>query len=257
MDGFGYKNWSDTSYDSSPPTYGSDDPYGFQGDSRRHSMKSSLSSTNMRSSGGDEYNFEINGDDDDDSPDYRSKPKSTRFTAASVPSNTRRMSQEERMKDILDRNRRESVASLAKTDPPPETYISMIKSSWDEAIGGGDGSERNSDASLYETLNKVTANADARGNSIRRESNANLGYGSYNNNGGAVSPLSDREEDSFNISAADFEVCYLISFIRVNMVSYSYNYNYFNLLGVCHRLVLLLRANLKKKLLQHEIEDNL
>jgi len=206
MDGFGYKNWSDTSYDSSPPTYGSEDPYGFQGDSRtgRQSMKSSLSSTNMRSSGGDEYNFEINGDDDDDSPDYHTKSKSsTRFTAAAVPANTRRMSQEERMKEILDRNRRESVAGLAKTEPPPETYISMIKSSWDEAIGG-DGSERNSDASLYETLNKVTANADSRGNSNsnRRDSN---GYG--RDNGGAVSPLSDKEDDSFNLSAADFEVC--------------------------------------------------
>ena len=187
MENFGYKNWNDTSYDSSPRTGGSSDPYGFQNE------QSSYGQSNNRSTGGDAYDFDITGDGDD-SPEYHtsSRRKSTMSsTQASFPS--RRMSTEDRMKEILERNRKESVESIRSE--PPEEYISMIKSSWDDAVG-----VRASDASLYETLHKAVDSS----NEVSR--------------GVLMSPLSDRD-DSFNISDADFEVSVLYTILCFSLLS--------------------------------------
>ena len=190
MENFGYKNWNDTSYDSSPRTGGSSDPYGFQNEQSSYGQSRQ---NNNRSTGGDAYDFDITGDGDD-SPEYHtsSRRKSTMSsTQASFPS--RRMSTEDRMKEILERNRKESVESIRSE--PPEEYISMIKSSWDDAVG-----VRASDASLYETLHKAVDSS----NEVSR--------------GVLMSPLSDRD-DSFNISDADFEVSVLYTILCFSLLS--------------------------------------
>jgi len=191
MDGFGYKNWQDDSYDSSTR---SSDPYGFQEDNKSSTGgygNKGFKPKKNAGGGGDGYDFDITGGDEDDSPDYnsrkKSKPKKASFAASTQPS--RRMSTEDRMKEILERNRIESQDTLK--DEPQEEYISMIKSSWDDAVG-----VRDSDASLYETLNKV--------NNASKQAPASIGgYGSTYNS--EMSPLSEKD-DSFNLSAADFEV---------------------------------------------------
>ena len=175
MDSFGYKNWGDSN-DS--------DPYQFQNDRKGFGSKSSKSKKN--SHGGDGYDFDITGDGDE-SPEATWKSNSSRNKVLSGTQPSRRMSIEERTKEILERNKRDSVESL-RSEPQQDSYISMIKSSWDDAIG-----VRASDASLYETLHKVVDSS----NEISRN--------------GGVSPLSDKD-DSFNISASDFEVreCFVV-----------------------------------------------
>lgn len=124
MDSFGYKNWGgrdsyDDSYESSPPTYASDQ-YGFT-NSNNNSNK-------------DIYDFDIS-QEADDSPIPKPKKSLTRTREV------RRKSTDERVSEILEKSKKSTAKSEAKTNEREETeedIYSSWKSSWNQLMDGLD-----------------------------------------------------------------------------------------------------------------------
>jgi hypothetical protein len=174
MDNLGYRNWDNDDQSPNPPSYGSNDPYGFSDEmspppSNRKSKKNTQQSSSM-------YDYSIGSDEDDEyamSPEPVTKHSGTRrenkFAASNVSVESdddksyanspelgskrstsnrdnklaistasnpnRRKSTEERMKEILERN--EAEKKKTKTyDDDNEGDNNTWKSTWDDLLAG-------------------------------------------------------------------------------------------------------------------------
>lgn len=191
-DGFAYRNWTagsgrdleESDDRSSPPTYASD-PYGFSnspGDTREYGRQLSKKDSKGKK---DIYDFDFN-EDEDDSP-IGKKPAATRVSRSG---DFRRKSTDERMNEILARSKEQAKANKEKEEAKEKA---MEKDDGDE---GGDiyNSWKSSWKQLMEGLDPNLSPKLEKDN----DSDRNMKYKSK-------SPSFDHS-DSFDVSAADFEV---------------------------------------------------
>lgn len=188
MDGLGYNNWGSKSRsndddDRSPPTYSSDQ-YAF---SDSASPRKSRQSQKKGKASDDIYDYSLDNDDDYESspnPYIKRSGKSvkTASNAKSLPS--QRLSTEDRMKEILDRNNAEKKLSNATTQKE-EVDTNTWKSSWDDLLAGMNSPE----------LSKQEEDSDPLSPDIKQRKRS----------GSDQSPT-DSSFGDFDISASDFEV---------------------------------------------------
>jgi hypothetical protein len=178
MDNLGYRNWGNDDSQSpngnSPPSYGSNDPYGFSDEmspppSNRKAKKTTQPSQSM-------YDYSIGSDEDDeyatslepvtkhsgtkrenkftasnisiesdDSNSYVKSPelgsrrsrtnRDNKLTISTASNPNRRKSTEERMKEILERNEAEKK-KVKVNDDDIEGDNNTWKSTWDDLLAG-------------------------------------------------------------------------------------------------------------------------
>jgi hypothetical protein len=187
MDSFGYKNWGDDSYDSSPNKYGG------YGSSKKGGGKAS---------GNADFDYDISSDFADSPPlDQRAKKggKSStegyganRFSAA-----RNRTSVEERTRAILERNK---GVGKAADDAGDEGRMKSYEETYKELMGG---------LELKEELGKPKPQKKQE-KSDTPASKSNLSLSQSRMDSTLDSPLGG---DSLDISAADLEVPCLCAFV--------------------------------------------
>ena len=223
MDGLGYHNWGnknsvydDDQSDQSPPTYNSDH-YAF---SPEVSPKSRGKPANRGKPSGNIYDYSIENDDIDDndyglSPEPIKRSKETKAKSFGKAEPSRRMSTEDRMKEILERNdveKKKTVTASQEDELAGNTW----KSSWDDLLAGMDSPEPSNN------------DTDDRGNPQSYDSDAKQGNRGGGHGDGDQSPT-DSSFGDFEISASDFEVPKTFS---------TYSILYFPrllVLGICYR----------------------
>ena len=187
MDGLGYNNWGSKSksYDDderSPPTYSSDQ-YAFSDDA---SPRASRQPRKKEKVSEDIYDYSLDNDDDYESSPYTKRSsKNTKTASLARPVPSKRLSTEDRMKEILDRNNAEK--KLSKAAPQNEEVdTNTWKSSWDDLLEGINSPEPS----------KQEESSDALSPDIKQRKMS----------GSDQSPT-DSSFGDFDISASDFEVC--------------------------------------------------
>ena len=138
MDGLGYNNWGSKSKsydddDRSPPTYSSYQ-YAFSDDA---SPRTSRQPRKNEKVSDDIYDYSLDNDDDyESSPSaYTKRSSKTKTASLARPVPSKRLSTEDRMKEILDRNNAEKKSSKAASQDE-EVDTNTWKSSWDDLLEG-------------------------------------------------------------------------------------------------------------------------
>lgn len=191
MDGLGYHNWGkqssvydDDQSDQSPPTYNSDH-YAFSAET---SPQSKSKATKVKSAG-NIYDYSIENDDDNDyemSPEPSTKRgKDSKARSFGRSESSKRLSTEDRMKEILERNNAEKK-NAAPASQDDDFAGNTWKSSWDDLLEGMNSPEPSNNDGRSDTKSPVSDVKQRRGS-------------------GAESPT-DSSFGDFEISASDFEV---------------------------------------------------
>lgn len=187
MEGFGYKNWNsgamlEDSYESSPPTYNSNESYGFGTKSKPISMKKNY----------DMYDFDIS--QEEDSPQFKSsstrrssttdmKPLKDKISSnvSNFKAPTRRMSTDERTAEIMNKYKFPETSTIDFKGTIERG--NNLKAEWEKIISNEPPKEKNS------TTTRKPTPEPLKKNDINDYSFGDSDLG-----------------DSLEISATDFEV---------------------------------------------------